>query len=68
MSTPADDTPEGDETPVTPPEENDGGDVGVAPPSGDTPPVEGDVPPPPPPPDPEPGPPDENYPPVDQPG
>lgn len=41
--------------------------VGVVPTGGDT--SEGEVPPPPPPlPDPDPGPPDENYPPVDQPG
>lgn len=52
--------------PVQAPETN--GEVGVAPPSGDTPPEEGEAPPPPPPPDPEPEPPGENYPPVDQPG
>lgn len=37
-------------------------------PEPETPPSEGEPPPPPVEPDPEPGPPDENYPPVDQPG
>lgn len=59
------DAPE-EPVPTTPPEENT--DVGVAPPSGDLPPTEGEPPPPPPPPPADPGPPGENYPPPDMPG